>query len=84
MISAGLIGFGSAGSRFFRALIYRQKISGDIFLKAVCDSNINRLNFFKDTDIKIYQNVGDMIKDDIYDIIMRGDRYSGKIQPLFL
>jgi len=70
MLSVALIGFGSSGGRFLRALIYRQRFVGDVVLKAVCDSNVDRLKIFSGQEIKKFNNVDDLLIDDNYDVII--------------
>lgn len=70
MFSVALVGFGEAGGRFLRTLIYRQRNIGDIYVAAVCDSNIERLKMLKDFNIAIYTNVREMLQADQYDLIV--------------
>ncbi|MEN9098645.1 Gfo/Idh/MocA family oxidoreductase, partial [Bacillus subtilis] len=70
MLSIALIGMGSAGSRFLRAILYREKIKGDVKLVAICDRNRERLENFYNTNIKTYQKVNDLLINGAYDIIV--------------
>lgn len=70
MLSIGLIGFGRAGGRFLRAVVHRQRVIGDVYLKAVCDSNERRLIFLREFGIKIYNNYLEMLKSSKFDIII--------------
>ncbi|WP_339187352.1 Gfo/Idh/MocA family oxidoreductase [Bacillus sp. FSL M8-0025] len=70
MLSIALIGMGSAGSRFLRAILYREKIKGDVKLVAICDRNRERLQNFYNTNIKTYQKVNDLLINGAYDIIV--------------
>jgi len=68
--SVGIIGCGFAGGRFLRALIHRERTIGDVYVKAVCDFDLTKLDIFKQTNISTYAKVRDMLSADQYDIII--------------
>ena len=70
MFTIGLIGFGSAGGRFLRTIIYRQSKVGDVKLLAVCDTNQKNFEMCKEIGVKTYSNVKEMLIAENYDIII--------------
>lgn len=70
MYKVALIGFGRAGGRFLRALIYLQRNFGDLKLEAVCDCDKERLRKFKKYGIKSYTGIDQLLEVDDYDIFV--------------
>ncbi|UJF35535.1 Gfo/Idh/MocA family protein [Paenibacillus hexagrammi] len=70
MYSVGLIGFGSAGSRFMRSIVHRQRTVGDVRLDAVCDTNAERLALFESFPIKTYTDVTAMLAENQFDLLI--------------
>jgi GFO/IDH/MocA oxidoreductase family protein len=70
MLQIGLIGFGESGMRFFRAVVFRAKMIGDVCLKSICDKKFNDDHLFIEYNIRAYNNVQDMIENNMFDIII--------------